>query len=92
MKSYIKKSRQSNGSNLLHLYALCIKMSKKGSLRDFKGGIVPDKLLFSETDDLSGFWSKKRKYLVSNSCLGENALLGAGLALWLCRCPYAIWL
>lgn len=45
MKSYIKKSRQSNGSNLLHLYALCIKMSKKGSLRDFEGGIVPDRLL-----------------------------------------------
>lgn len=91
MKSYIKKIRQSNGSNLLHLYALCIKMPKKGSLRDFEGGIVPDKLLL-ETDDLSGFWSKNRKYLVSSNCLGGNALLGAVLALSLCRCPYAIWL
>lgn len=45
MKSYIKKIHQSNGSNLLHLYALCIKMPNKGSLRDFEGGIVPDKLL-----------------------------------------------
>lgn len=60
-------------------------MGTKRDLSDFKHGMVLGVLNISETDDLLGFscttvhlWfteMKNREYLVSSSCMDENALL-----------------